>query len=271
MYAKNFTYDNVTLSSLGYVLCDFENGSDRGTGSEITFTTIPTDKGHKHLMVDYKYDNCLTTTLFICKNPCNVGDQANLVLSPTDVSSLMRWLNKKEFRPLYFDATNYTDILFNATFNVSAVYIGGEIYGLELEMITDMPFAQLAIVSTTLEFSYANQSLQLKDTSDEIGYIYPSVIVTCGASGELKLTNYLENRVTKITGCSQGEIIAMDYPTVTQLTVPPAEPFNHDLADCFNYVYFRIANTNATRFNVISCSMPARVQIIYRPIIKIVL
>lgn len=271
MYAKDFYYDGVTLSSLGYVLCSFDGGSDRGVGSEISFVTIPTQRGAKQWLADYKYENCLSTTLYICKDPCHIGSQEDLILSPEDVSSMMRWLNRKEFKPFIFNNPDYSDITFNATFNVSAVYIGDEIFGLELQMTTDAPFATKPRVSYILEFTSPNQTLQLKDVSDEVGYVYPRMIVTCGASGELRIHNALEDRTTIVKNCSEGEIIAFELPEISQLSLPPAEPFDHDLANDFNYVFPRIANTYYDRFNPITCSMPATIQISYEPIIKIVL
>ena len=193
MYAKNFTYDGVTLASKGYMICDFGNGDQTRPGSNISFTTVSMDKGQRFLLADAKYENCLTTTLCICKDVCNVSNQNNLKLSPDDVSSLSRWLNKKSFKPMIFDATGWTDIIFEASFNISAIEIGGEIYGLELEMITNRPFATKAQTTKTLTFAAGALSKTLEDASDEIGYIYPDQIkITLASAGNISLATSIE-------------------------------------------------------------------------------
>lgn len=267
MYCKNFTYDGTALSSLGYVVCSFDNGGDRAVGSKISFSTVATNKGAKYLLADYKYDECLTTTLYICKNPCNVSSQSSLKLTPSDISSLSRWLNKKSFRPMIFDATNWTDIIFEASFNISAVEIGGDIYGLELEMVTNKPFAMKSAVTKTLSFTSANQTLTFTDDSDEIGFIYPtSCEVTCGASGTLTLTNTVENRATTVTNCSSGEKITFTYPTLSTNNAS-----HTTLVENFNFIFPRVANTAASKTNSITASMACTVVIVYNPIVKIVL
>lgn len=267
MYVKDFTYDGTALSSLGYTVCSFDNGGERATGSEITFETAPIQKGAKHLLADYKYDKCLETTLYICKNPCGVEAQTDLIINPTEFSTLARWLNKKNFRPLVFDATGWTGITFEASFNVSAVLVGGDMYGLELAMRTNKPFATLAEVTNTLTFTADALTKTLTDASDEIGYIYPtSLEVTCGASGNLSITNAIENRTTIVKNCSANEKITFAYPSITS-----SNSGHTTLPDDFNYIFPRVANTSASKVNSITASMACTMVIKYKPIIKIVI
>lgn len=265
MYCKNFTYDGISLSSLGYTLCSFDNGGERANGSEITFSTTPVNKGAKHLLADYKYDKCLETTLYICKTPCTVEEQKNLIISPSEFSALSRWLNKKTFRPLVFDATNWTDITFEASFNVSAVLVGGDMYGLELTMMTNRPFAVGAEVTKTLSFALGELTKSFNDISDEIGYIYPSSVeVTCGSSGNFSMINAIENRTTIVNNCTSGEKITFAYPSITS-----SNNGHTTLLDDFNYIFPRVANSSSSRANAITVSMPCSVVIKYKPIIKI--
>lgn len=264
MYATNFTYDGTTLASLGCVLCQFDNGSERAVGSEITFDTVAVNKGNKYALADYKYENCLSTTLYICKNPCTHSEQDDLIISPSEMSTLSRWLNKKTFKPMIFDATDWTDIIFEASFNVSAVYVGADIYGLELSMKTNRPYAIKAEVTQTLSFTAGNLTKQFNDTSDEIGFIYPnSVEVTCGSAGNLSLTNAIENRTTTVKNCTANEKITFTYPSISSTVAA------HDLADDFNYIFLRVANTASSRVNAITASMPCTVVLKYNPVIKV--
>ena len=265
MYCRDFTYDGTTLSSLGYTLCSFDNGGERATGSEITFSTTPINKGAKHLLANYKYDKCLETTLYICKNPCGVEAQNDLIISPSEFSTLSRWLNKKNFRPLVFNATGWTGITFEASFNVAAVLVGGDMYGLELTMMTNKPFAMLAEVTTNLTFTSDALTRTFNDTSDEIGFIYPtSMEVTCGASGNLSITNAIENRTTVVKNCAANEKITFAYPSIST-----SNSSHTTLLDDFNYVFPRVANSSASKVNSITASMACTMVIKYRPIIKI--
>jgi len=266
MYAKDFTYDGATLSSKGYILCEFGNGSDTQAGSKISFSTVPVDKGQKFLMADAKYEECLTTTLHICKDMCNISDQENLKLSPADVSALSRWLNKKAFKSMVFDATGWTDIIFEASFNVSTVEIGGEIYGLELEMVTNRPFATKALTTKTMTFAAGSLSQSLLDDSDEIGYIYPdSYKITMGSAGNLTIATAIEGRETKIANCSNNEIITITYPTISSNVVA------HAIQDDFNYVFPRVANSASVRTDTITTNLPCTIEVKYKPIVKVTL
>ena len=266
MYATNFTYDGVTLASKGYILCDFGSGDNTRPGSNISFSTVPTDKGQKFLLADAKYENCLTTTLYICKDMCNVSNQDNLKLTPADVSALSRWLNKKSFRPMIFDATGWSDIIFEASFNISAMEIGGDIYGLELEMVTNRPFATKALTTKTLTFATASATQTLEDTSDEIGYIYPDQVkITLGSAGNLTLSESIEGRSSVFNNCANSEVITINYPTITTSAT------GHAIQNDFNYVFPRVANSASVRTDTWTASLPCTVEIKYKPIMKITL
>lgn len=266
MYATNFTYDGVTLASKGYILCNFGNGDETRPGSNITFSTVPMDKGQRFLLADAKYENCLTTTLQICKTMCNVSNQNNLKITPTEVSAISRWLNQKEYKPMIFDATGWTNITFEASFNVSAIEIGGEIYGLELEMVTNKPFATLSQVTKTLTFASANSTQTLEDTSDEVGYIYPDQVkITLSAAGNLTLSESIEGRQTKINNCANGEVITITYPTLSSSVSA------HAIQNDFNFVFPRVANSQSVRTDTWTASQPCVVEIKYKPIVKVTL
>ena len=266
MYALDFSYDGITLSSMGYILCDFGSGDQTRPGSRISFSTVPINKGQKFLMADAKYEECLTTTLQICKNMCNISDQDDLILSPTDISALSRWLNKKQFKPMIFDADGWEDIIFEASFNVSTIEMGGNVYGIELEMVTNRPFATKGQITSTLTFTTENLEQELEDISDEIGYIYPdSYKITMGATGNLTIATAIEERETKISNCTNGEVITIAYPVVS------TNNSSHDIQNDFNYVFPRVANSATERTDTITVNQPCTIEIKYKPIIKVTL
>ncbi len=46
--------------------------------------------------------------------------------------------------------------------------------------------------------------------SDEVGTLYPTVIITCNEAGDLSLANDLDNEVMVIKNCSAGEVITVN-------------------------------------------------------------
>lgn len=268
MFITNFTYDGATLTSKGYMVCDFGSGDNNGMGSELTFTTVPINKGVKFLMADAKYDQYLTTTIQICKSPCNHDKQEDLIITPSEISTLSRWLNKKSFRPLTFDSTDWSGIRFEATFNIKTINIGGDCYGLELEMITNRPFAVKTAVTQTMAFVDGALTQSFNDTSDEIGYIYPTTMtITMGATaGNLSISNSQEsNRSTVIKNCQAGEVITIAYPTIS------TNSNSHAIVDDFNYVFPRVANSSSIVANVFTVNLPCTIVLTYDPIVKIAL
>lgn len=266
MFVTDFTYDGASLSSKGYMVCDFGSSGDTAEGSQLTFNTVPINKGQLFLLADTKYEQCLTTTFCICKNPCHVAAQENLKLTPSEVSTLSRWLNKKTFRSLTFSGTEWANINFEASFNIKVMEIGGETYGLELEMITNRPFATKTAVTQTLTFTSDALTKTFTDTSDEIGYVYPtSFTITPTGAGNISITNAMENRTTTIKNCAANETITITYPTIA------SSVGTHNLSEDFNYVFPRIANTSANSVNSFTASAPCTVVFTYKPIIKVAL
>lgn len=265
MIVTDFEYDGLLLSDFGCIMCSFESTGLETVinGSNITFNTSPILNGSKHILTDVKYDECLTTTFEICKNPCNVEEQEDLIFTVDEVANITRWLNRKEFLKFKLVKEGYENIYFDGSFNVSRKLLGSDVIGFELELITDRPFAQYETVKKTFKIKDYNQMEIFKDISDEIGYIYPKVEITCNAGGNLIIHNAIENRDTIIKNCVPGEVITMDYPIISSSRT------SHQIQNDFNYNFFRIANTYKERGNKIKFSIPCIMKIEYQPIRKV--
>ena len=62
-----------------------------------------------------------------------------------------------------------------------------------------------------MNFSDSNNEYFLYDLSDEVGYIYPSILeIECLADGDLRINNSQEDKVVEIKNCKNGEIITLD-------------------------------------------------------------
>ena len=264
MIAMDFEYDGQLLSDFGFIICSFDSSdvSTISNGSTLTLNTVPMNNGSKYLLSGAKYDSCVSATFSICKDIC-IDD--NLEISVEENSAIMRWLNRKNFNKFKIIDDDYLDIYFESTFNVSKVVIGGKLVGYELEMLTNSPFGYKDPVKRVFNISDETDTGIIVDTSDEIGFIYPKMEIEVLKDGDLYITNEIENRTMLITNCIKNEIITINYPIIeTSIT-------SHNIMDCFNFNFFRIANTPYEFINRIHFSLPCKATITYSPICKVVI
>lgn len=263
MKAYDFEYDGINLSNIGLVICKF--GSDGlqtvSNGSQITFNTVPVLYGSENELLSTEYSDRLETTFQICKNTCNGNN--NFEISIGELRYLMSWLNRKEFHKFKLLDDDYIDLYFNASFNISKIEMNGVCCGLELNMITDRPFALHDPVKVNIKNIESNGKKSITDISDEEGFIYPHMEINIEQSGDLIIENLLENRSMIIKNCVSGEKITLDYPIIK------TSMENHKIQDDFNWEFFRIANTFKKRKNNLIISIPCTIKIMYSPIIKI--
>lgn len=160
MKAHDFEYDGRTLSSFGMVICSFDGkGLDTiSNGSKISFNTVPTLGGTNHRLTSTTYEDCLEATIQICKYSCTTDVQE---ITHIEFRELTRWLNRKKFLKFKILDGDYIDLYFEASFNISRIEINGKLYGLELEVITNRPFALKD--PRTLILNYTVDSGHLKE------------------------------------------------------------------------------------------------------------
>lgn len=262
MEAYDFEFDGYSLSSFGYIICNFgSKGLETiSNGSTITFNTTPALHGARHNLTSIEYEDCLETTFQICKNPCGIN---NLEISVDELRVLSRWLNRKEFLKFKILADEYLDIYFEASFNISRIELDGKVYGLELDVKTNRPFALQEPKKTIIENSDANKVHIVKDYSDVEGFIYPEVEITINADGDLRIYNEMEDRITFIANCTEGEVIKMNYPIIE------TSDDKHKIQNDFNWNFFRVSNSFKNTVNRITISLPCTMKIVYSPTAKV--
>ena len=295
MIATDFIYDGQRLTSLGYMVCQFDESGgfvSSSAGSQLTFYKVSANCGKNYWMAGSQYDEQFEADISICKPD---GSE----ITPVENAALMRWLNRPEYHDLYIGMApiertdeyiasregdfivtrdgdrlhileylqyHYDDIHYRGTFNVDKVEHRGKIIGMTLHFTSDGPFGYGMSRSETFELR-ANGSYSFEDTSDEVGYLYPdSMQIVCNGSGDLILTNSIENRRTVINNVSAGEVITFDK-TVASLT---SSMGSHSILDDFNYNFFRIANKYDDRTNTITVSLPCSIKFSYTPRRKVV-
>ena len=259
--AYDFEYDGLNLSYFGFVICKFgsEGLEKTSNGSHINFNTVKMQNGAKYNLTSIEYEDCLGAIFQICKKTCGTDKEE---ISIDELRILSRWLNRTNFHKFKILSEEYIDIYFEASFNISKIEMDGKIYGLELEMITNRPFALHEPKKFMIKNLRENGENTIKDYSDVEGYIYPEMRITIHADGDLNIYNAMENRTTKIKNCVAGETITMNYPIIESSIA------EHKIQNDFNWNFFRIANRFKESVNKLTISLPCTIEITYSPAIK---
>lgn len=274
MLATDFVYDDIKLSDKGYIICDFDDKSGVeivDVGSTITFNKIKRDSGRIYTLASATYDECVTATFDICKNDCLYGS-SEMEISTQQFRELMQWLNRREFLPFRIVDDKQTVCWYNASFNVDKIVVGGKIYGVRLTMETDRPFGYDDKVTRTYALSNSNLTISIVNTSNEIGYLYPTITIKCWVDGDLTITNTLEGNTTVIKNCSNAEVITINGETQTIVTNNERNHTKKKIHNDFNWEFPRLGTKmirgQVIRNNDITTSLPCEITIEYRPIVK---
>ena len=264
MNAYDFEYDGLNLSDRGYLICTFNDNGDINTvtnGAKITFNTVPVSHGEKHEFIGSSYNECLSAVFQICKDPCIYDEQREITYQ--ELRYLSKWLNRREFHKFKLLSDDYMDLYFEASFNLSKIELDGKVYGMELEMVTNRPFAVQEPIVLHVQNDTENGMIRVTNTSDEEGYVYPTTRIELLDEGDLEIYNVLDNRTTFISDCKKGEIITMDYPVIY------TSDESHKIQDSFNWNFLRLANTFRTGRNDMIVSLPCVITLTYSPLVKI--
>ena len=141
MKAYNFEYAGKTLEEFGMILCQFgglkgvETVSD---GCEVVFNTIPSLNGIKNNTTSTTYEDSLECILQVCKHSCNGGIQE---ITELEHREFTKWLGRKKFLKFKIFDENHIDLYYEAAFGISRIEIDGKLFGFELAVKTNRPFA----------------------------------------------------------------------------------------------------------------------------------
>lgn len=262
MKAFDFQYGEHFLRDFGMMICNFgDNGLDTvSNGSKITFNTVSTLNGLKNELISTKYEENLETTIQVCKNPCS-GD--SMEISSTTFREMAKWLSRKKFLKFKPLSEEYIDLYYEAKIDISRIEIDGKLVGLELNIITNRPFALKEPRIINIKNTVQNGKHSINDISHEEGHIYPHTEIVINRNGNLNIHNAIENRDTYIANCIAGEVITMDYPVIL------SSVSSHNIQNDFNWNFFRIVNTYENSRNDLTISLPCTIKVEYSPIVKV--
>ena len=125
--AYDFEFDGKKLSDFDCMICRFDS---------VGLETI--SNGSKHNLIGTVYEECLEATIQICKCRCP-GDVKEI--TSTEFRELTKWLSRKKFLKFKIVSKEYIDLYYEVKFDISRVEINGKLYGLELQVTTNRPFA----------------------------------------------------------------------------------------------------------------------------------
>lgn len=259
----DFTFRGESLSSHGYMICEFDSSSSASavtTDSQKEISSVSMFNGKYQPIIYSNYASALTMELSICKI-----DGDNYYLTPQERVEIKRWLGCPypcEFR---LSDSKYDGYFWNGVFNVEEVRTPLGCVGFNLTFTATAPFGYKDKVEISGSVS-ANGAVTIKDTSDEEGYIYPDIEVTLQSAGTLKITNAFDNRATVVYNCLSGETL-----TFSHLLQIATDSSSHSLGDNFNYKFVRINNTYGKTQNTLTFSLPCTYKISYTPIAKVVI
>lgn len=267
MYLLDFIYRDIKLSDLGYMVgfINSSNDSSISLGSNIAQQRIKNNSTFKQELASSTYDETITATFDIFKKICD--DNTDTFFTDSEISYIMRWLNSKtdeDFSPLY-DDDSYPNIYFKGSFTtINAIHLAGGVVGFSLTFTSNAPFGYEAMMTEKYTISKANDSFEIYNGSDEIGYLYPEYVkITVSQTGNLLITNMLDDVGVEIKNCKNGNIIEMDceHKIITGTV--------DNLYNNFNYNFFRLVSTFDKQDNKFTVSLPCTIEIKYSPIRKV--
>ena len=267
MYMTDFTYDGKRLSDYGFIIASVDTNRNNSVemSSKMNFNTIKNNENFSYSIVGLDYQDTLQASFDIVKNPCISNDP----ISPTELSFVTKWLNTntyKEFHPIYND-DSFSDVVYTGKFDVSAITIGGDVYGFALTFTSNSPFAHSTNKHIEFTTNSHSETFTYISDSEQYGIVYPSQCeITCLDDGDLIITNSLdETNPVIIKNCSSGEVITIDgvHKVITSSIEHPK------LFNDFNYNYLKLITNEKSNINHITFSLPVSVRMSISTIRKV--
>lgn len=266
MVLQDFIFGDKKLSDyngmIGYM--ETSPSSTVNMGSELTYDYYNNNSTWKNKILVAKYETPIEFTIDIFKSDCG-GDKQ--YFSESEISSIMRWLNQKEwnkFFPVYDDDT-FPNIYYEGSFpTITAIWQNGRVIGFTLVFQCSSPFGY--IDNSYSLYVQPEIPITLYNQSDEIGFATPIFEIEILADGDLEITNSLEPNKMVINNCSLGEIITLDSE---HLVITTSDDDHSKIYNDFNYNYIKLWSLEKTNKNVLTFSLPCNVKINYQIIKKV--
>lgn len=266
----DFYFNGAKLSDYGCIVSNINSSfSDSSPIGNIELETIKSHSTQKNKIINSEYDDVISASFDICKNPGIYKTPQEMIFTDAEISLFARWLNQKKyckFQPIY-ESGLYSDIFFYGTFNsISSVIISDNTVGLTLSFTSNSPFGYINEKEFVTELTSDSKTFTLYDDSDEIGEIRPSLFqIKCKANGDLQIKNNRDKKITVINNCLNEEIITLDCEN----RIIQSSKSHPTIYNDFNYYYPKIINTMEDRYNIFTVTLPCEIIVKYEPIRKV--
>lgn len=269
MTLTDFEWCGQSGSLFGLLPCHMDSSSNMlvsDSGATIHFSASNVTGSDKWNFLSSKYDNVLSGTFQVCKNPCA---SASKYFDAESIRAMNRWLCQKDgyhkFK-IMNDDPGYSEFYFNAFLNVKKIEAYGQVAGLEITVTTDAPFAYFEPKTAIMDLSESDPRFTYIDLSDETGTLYPTFKIACHSNGDYIIRNEITGIQAKLSGCCANEVITMD----SEHKILSSSIRNDNLLmKSFNFGWLDIKNTLDERKNTYSSNLPCRIEMTYSPIAKI--
>lgn len=260
---KDFVYDGISMSSMGYVRCNFDSAGDLDeitTDSQRNIENLSLLNGRYQPLI-LSYEDTYNPTLSFCKDPCGDNDD---YISAYEMRQIKRWLSPTTPKKLEisFDP-DFEKVYWQGIFNVAEVWARGRRVGFNLTFYSNRPYGVGYPIIVTYDVT-KNTEFTISDKNDEQGYSYPKIEFTCGQAGDFSLVNQFDGRNTVVKNCANGETITFT-PEQTISSSIQERSFSED----FNWFFPRLWNCGKNQDNVFTSSLNGKIQFTYSPSRKV--
>lgn len=292
----DFEFDGKTLSSFGCVTFSEGLSEEQLAVSAMAFETIKSALSDISLKAAHTYENNYSTTVLIMKNCCErkcvedperpyykvrgtnlkvtlgyckeeehavIDDkftcEDELNLSDMEISTLTKWLARKQYKWFRW-CDRY--VWYRAQNSIEKIYYGEDVIGLAVTINTNAPYGFSTEITEVVE---GKDHMDITDQTDEEGYIYPELTVTCNEAGDFELTNTFDNSVTRIKNVSAGEILIFHG----DLQEIESSNLSHKLPVDFNFVFPHLCYLYGENLNHFESNINCDFTLKYRGIRKV--
>ena len=169
MSVTNFMYDGISLNSFKngkYVMANFTTGNVPTEGQRnIVQTSLFSGKEQPFLYQNYS--STLSFIISIIKNPC-MDD--NIYFSVEDIEELKRWLCRPAPHIFRLIDSQYNDIFWEGSFNLTEEVTGSNRIGVTITFISTRPFLESGDLEIHNDFEDRTTIIKDCRTDEEITF-----------------------------------------------------------------------------------------------------
>lgn len=279
-----FIFDGQSLEDFGYImLSDGDSQEENMAVSKMGYVNTKVPMSDVSHVVATSYEERLTRTILIVKNPCVFGD--NLDLTNDDISEMSKWLCRKTYKWFrYYDEDDLTDeVWYKVMCTIDKKEMGDTVVGLIITITADAPYGYTKEIVNTWTFPDITDpwghpdrtsSYTIDVHSDEEGYIYPDITITISPdqlSQDFTITNTYDGRQTKLGLVVSGDTFQFLGGDVQQLipTFDSEAIYVRDISHMYNYKQPRLCNQYNNYANTFTVNCGCSVEMKYRGIRKV--